>query len=513
MSDLDPDVSAAFGGAASSGAASSGAYDSDVAAAFGQSSEPAPKRMPDGSLYTGQPWQDALLKSFQTPNSRDFGLTARNVIEGAAGVVTAPLGAIAQGLDLIEHPHRLTLDQLNPFSAAGQSTGSQRNFGQELSQGLTRIGLPTPQTPAERIAAFGEQALTAPIALGLLRAPPGSPESAIEPDTGPAGMPSKPSAPSVSDDILANSRKAGYVVPPATTNPNLLNRGVEAFAGKASVAQAASIKNQAITNGLARKALDLPEDAQLTPDTLAASRAPANAVYEQVKGAGPIQVDPQYHSDLQALTKTGTTIQRDLPSYSSGSGAQIKALSDSLVPPSGTIDAETAVELSKDLRYNASANFSAAARNGDPNLKTLAAAQRDAAGAVEDLVGRHLESNGQPELSQAWDDARKHIAKTYSVQNALDGAGNVDATKLGKQLLKGKPLSDELETAANFANAFPKAARVLPGKESMPGMSPLDVYGSVAASLASGSPAPMLLGPGRMAARSAALSSLLQPKK
>jgi hypothetical protein len=150
---------------------------------------------------------------------------------------------------------------------------------------------------------------------------------------------------------------------------------------------------------------------------------------------------------------------------------------------------------------------------GDPKLKTLAAAQQKAAAAIEDMVERHLEANGQPDLASAWDGARVHIAKTYSVQNALDGAGHVDATKLGKQLIKGKPLSGELETAANFANAFPKAARVLPGKESMPGMSPLDIYASLGTSIASGSPLPMLLGPGRMLARGLALSDVVQPTK
>lgn len=319
-------------------------------------------------------------------------------------------------------------------------------------------------------------------------------------------------APSVSDKILSDSRRAGYVVPPATSNPGIINRGIEGFAGKASVAQAASIKNQVVTDNLARKALKLPPDAELTPKTMAESRGPANDVYEQVKSAGPITVDPQYHADLDRLTSTSGRIQKDLPNFSTGAQAQIKELTDSLRPENGKLDSETAVEVSKGLRYEANSNFSASARMGDPKLKALGQAQQKAAAAVEDQVERHLISSGQPDLAGQWDDARIHIAKTYSVQNALDGAGHVDAQKLGKQLIKGKPLSDELETAANFANAFPKAARVLPGKESMPGMSPLDVYGSVATSFASGSPLPLLLGPGRMAARKLALSKALQSK-
>jgi hypothetical protein len=312
-------------------------------------------------------------------------------------------------------------------------------------------------------------------------------------------------AATVSDQILSKAQQAGYVVPPATTNPTVFNRTLEGIAGKANVAQAASVRNQAITNALARRALGLPEDAPLTSDTLDELRSNAGQSYEKVSNAGTINVDPQYHADISDLTKSSTKINKDFPSYQSGPQAQIKGLADSLRPANDSMDASTAVELSKDLRFNANANDSVAMRTGDPTAKAMGRAQRDAAEAIEDQVQRHLTANGQPDLADEWNQARTQIAKSYTVQKALDGAGNVDATKLGRAL-KNKNYNDELQTAGDFANAFPKAARVLPGKESMPGMSPLDVYGSVATSIAAGNPLPMLMGPGRMVARKLALS-------
>lgn len=278
------------------------------------------------------------------------------------------------------------------------------------------------------------------------------------------------------DAALIAGQKEGYVVPPATTNPTLVNRGIEGVAGKINVQQAASIKNQQITNSLARRALDLPPDAPLTSDTMGAIRAQAGKTYEAVKGSGIIQVSPQYEKDLSKITSTADKINADLPSYRSGASQQVTDLVSSLKPPNGTLNAETAVELSKDLRYNANANWQAAARTGDPSLRSLSRAQSQAAEAVENEIERHLKSQGQGDLANAWDDSRRTIAKTYSVESTLDGAGNVDAAKLGKQLIKGKPLSSELETAANFANAFPKATRLGASKESMPGISPLDVF-------------------------------------
>ena len=278
------------------------------------------------------------------------------------------------------------------------------------------------------------------------------------------------------DAALLAGQKEGYVVPPATTNPSLVNRGIESLGGKINLQQAASIKNQRVTNSLARRSLDLPPDTPLNSTTMAALREEAGKVYGTVRNAGTITISPDYGKDLAKITVAADKISADLPNYRSGAGQQISDLVASLKPPNGTMDSATAVELSKDLRYNANANAAAAARTGDPSLRALSRAQAQAAEAVENEVERHLQKNGAGELAMSWDDARRTIAKTYTVENALDGAGNVDASKLAKASLKNKPLSPELQTAADFANAFPKATKVGAAKESMPGISPLDWF-------------------------------------
>jgi hypothetical protein len=499
----------------------------------------APKYMPDGSKYTGAPWQDALLKSRQISGTDTFLGSALAVPIMGIGSSVAKAGAGLRGLYDVatgQGVNKATTDinrivaehqpyQVSPNASASGALGAEfmqspanpinwpgkaaEVAGTGLAAGARALGAgpELSQGIEQGVAEAG------PWALGLA-APKGGaafPEAAPG-EFGDFEPPTKAHGPSVSDQILADSRKAGYVVPPATTNPNILNRAMEGFAGKASVAQLAAIKNQPITDNLARSALNLPQDAELTPETMEQVRAPAGEVYGQVAGAGRFQVDDQYKTDLSKLSETANVIKSDLPNYRSGAQSEVQDLSTSLVPENGSMDANTAVALSKDLRKNANANFSLAARTGDSTRLDIARAQQAAAAAVEDQLSRHLESMGLGDLSARWDEARRTIAKSYSVQNALDGAGHVDATKLGKQLIKGKPLSGELETAANFANAFPKAARVLPGKESMPGMSPLDVYGSVATSVATHNPLPLLIGPGRMVARGAALSKAMQPK-
>ena len=108
-------------------------------------------------------------------------------------------------------------------------------------------------------------------------------------------------------------------------------------------------------------------------------------------------------------------------------------------------------------------------------------------------------------------ESRQLIAKTYSVENALNPAsGTVDAKMLAGQLAKGKPLSGELKEAASFAAQFPKAAQPIEAMGSLPQLSPLDYLagGGLAATL--GNPLALAAIMGRPMARAATLSGPVQ---
>jgi len=310
----------------------------------------------------------------------------------------------------------------------------------------------------------------------------------------------------VRDATLKEAQAAGYVVPPTTTNPTMLNRIVEGAAGKLTTAQAASIKNQGVTNKLVRETLGIAEDTPLTIETLNAIRKPAGQVYEAVKNVGDIAADSAFKSELKSLVKSSDEILAAFPEAKIASASDIAGVVKSL--DQDKFPAAAAIEYLKELRAQASSNLSFQAA-ADPAKKALGRAQRDAAGALEDLVLRNLKAAGKADLAKSFDAARQTIAKTYSVQSALnESTGNVVATALGSQLKRGKPLSGGLKTAAKFARAFPKAAKEV--TESMPGISPLDFYGAGGASVLAGNPLPMLYPLGRMAARGAQLTGLGQ---
>lgn len=300
------------------------------------------------------------------------------------------------------------------------------------------------------------------------------------------------------------AREAGYTIPPATTNPTVTNRALEGFAGKLTTAQQSSVKNQAVTNALVRRALGMADDAPITKEALEALSKNHGAAYEAVKGVpGAFVADDAFNAAVSKIEQKATGMAGQFPSLVN---KDVTPLIDDLMR--GQWSPEYAVEATKRLREAARNTLSSPAATNE--AKQLAYAQKDAARALEDLIARNLEKSGMKDLHGAWQAARREIAKVKNVEKALnDATGNVVAGKLGKQLEKGAPLSGELETVARTANAFPKATRELT-KESMPGISPLDYWSSLGLAGLTQNPLALGLPAARMGLRSLVLSPAYQ---
>lgn len=292
------------------------------------------------------------------------------------------------------------------------------------------------------------------------------------------------------DAILSQARQAGYVVPPSAVNPSAANTVLEGLSGKIKTAQVASQRNQTVTNDLARAAVGLPKDAPLTEAALESIRKTAGKAYEAIKTQpGRFTADQQFATDVAALGNDFSAAAQEFPEIAGN--AAIESLKTALSKPD--MSPKAAVELIKKLRFDAGKNFKSF---DDPAKAALATAQKDAANAIEDLIERSLPGN----LLTAFRAARELIAKTYSIESAMQGS-NVSAVHLASQLSKGKPLTGELRVAADFAKEFPKAAQAL--KEPPGAISALD-WGLA---FGTGNPALMVARP---ATRSAILSGPYQ---
>lgn len=292
---------------------------------------------------------------------------------------------------------------------------------------------------------------------------------------------------------------AGYVIPPTQAKPTLTNRLLEGLSGKITTAQNASAKNAGVTNSLANKALGLADDVKLTPEVLADVRKSAGAAYDAVASSGTITPGAAYN---QALDKIVAPALKASQGFPNAKVSPVVELVESLRSPS--FDAGSAVSKIKELRTAADDAF----RAGNTDV---ARASKSAEAALESAIEDHLAVIGNPKALQEFKDARQLIAKTYSVEKALNGAsGNVDARKLAQQLAKGKPLSAELKQAAEFAARFPKANQAVEGMGSLPQTSPLDWAASGAIGAATSNPLALLGVAARPVARGLALSKPVQ---
>jgi hypothetical protein len=468
-------------------------------------------------------------KTVQQPPNRAFidgaahalGVHARDWIEGPAHAV-----------EIVTEPIRYLTDKLIPDRKDGPKSYP---LGVLASQFADSIGLPHAETDAEKLASHLTQAATGTVAtMGagglmqkastegvkafgkMLTAGSGSQLAGAVAGAGAADAMKAAggnevaqtaagllgavvpgvvgsSASRVSKQIANAAQEAhglGYVIPPADLNPGVIAEALGGAGGKIKTAQEASFRNQAITNDLARKALGLTPGQDLTIEALDAIRREAGQKYESIAQIGKVPLTTKYETAIKDL------IQPYIDEAASFPNSEIHPLVkklEGLITPE--FNAKDAIKKIRSLRNDSDI----AGRLFD---KETAKTLRNAASAIETALEDHLASQGQPaaQLLQDFRDARQQIAKTYTVQKALNPTtGDVSAQVLANELKKGKPLSDELAQIAQAGSAFPKATQAL--KETPKAISPLDF---ATATLG----APIALA--RPAARSAALSKLGQ---
>lgn len=272
------------------------------------------------------------------------------------------------------------------------------------------------------------------------------------------------------DATLRAAQEAGYSIPPSQAGAGWLPRVMEGVSGKAKTNQAMALKNQNVTDGLARKALGIAEDAPITREVLQTVRQDAYQTgYAPIRSMGEIIPDFTFKRHAQMLTSRadnaakgfGDLAQSDIAPLAEGL-SKIKAFTGDQAVDQIAIFRETASDL------YAQGN------------KTLGKSYRQAADLIEEQLERSLSSMGKDGAAalQGFREARTKIAKSFSVEKALvEGGGKVNAKVLGAALQRGKPLSGELETIGKFANNFRDVAGVPQSGFASP-VTALDAFGA-----------------------------------
>lgn len=269
------------------------------------------------------------------------------------------------------------------------------------------------------------------------------------------------------DASLKAAQEAGYVIPKSLYDPTFLSNRLESVAGKAATKQAAAGRNTEVTNLLARKSLGLPNDAPLSVNAVEGVRKTAYKPYEEIAG----------------LSKGAANTLEDL----------------------------------KQNRADANAWFNSYNRTANPEHLAKAKELKEVADMAENVLEDYAKNAGKAGLVNDLVKSRKIIAKTYTVQRALNPAtGDIDPNVLGRLYSKGKPLSDGLDEIGRFNAAFPQVSKAnasIPAAGvskvealAMAGLGLGGAYGTDSPLGAAAGLLPLLSHP----ARSAALSKLLQ---
>ena len=291
----------------------------------------------------------------------------------------------------------------------------------------------------------------------------------------------------------------GATLPPTQVNPSILNRIIEGISGKQQTSQIASVKNQQLINEQARKALKLAPDVEITPQVLQQFRAEKGLAYDALRANPTYYADKQFFADLNKETARLQNMK------SLDVSAELKLLNNL---KQMNFNGDELVESIKRLRDNSQTNSSPLANARD---KDLGRAQKFAAQQLEALAERNLTNFNQPDVMANFKQARQDIAKSYTIEKALNATtGNVSGADLGNLARKGKIVPAELQTLANAAGAYPTAFQNVARIGSVPGFSPLDIGTAGIASAAAGNPSVMLSAATRPTLRSLAVSPMYQ---
>lgn len=311
---------------------------------------------------------------------------------------------------------------------------------------------------------------------------------------------SKAAANALVDANTKLAREAGYAIPVSQSNPSSLiaNTLDIAAGGRPKMAQAASLKNQPVTNRLAAESIGLPVDAPITLPAIDQVRKAAHAAgYQPISTAGTITPGPAYEAALDNIVKSTKSASNSFPGAVKN---DIPALIDKLRVKQ--FDAGDALQMTQVLRDQASVAY----RAGD---NALGKANKQAAAALEDAIDDHLSATGAADALKNFRNARKLMAKTFTVEKALNNeTGDISAQRIAAELTKGKPLTDQLLAIGKMGKLSPKNVQSM--AYATPAASQLESVSSTAASIAAGNPLPMAIPYVRAGLRGALLSGPAQ---
>lgn len=356
--------------------------------------------------------------------------------------------------------------------ASLEASGGKAIAREALKQGAGGVAGRALETVIDegRLPSAGELAVTA--ALPAVGGALAQRAQAASPIVQGAVREAEASSGAVARTTLNQAREAGYVIPQSLARQSVGAGGslagdtLESFGGKAATLQEASLRNQKTTNSLAKKALGLPENRDITEEAIDNIRVESSKPYAAIE-----EMATKADAELKDLLKKNqglSTHETEALLAEPGTAARKNSLA---------VQAAADVDALRKARNTATGKFRQFKRSADPAHLEEAEAALAQATELEQRIEDAAVEFGRPEMVQQLRDARTRIAKTYDVEKALNKANsNVDANVIGAALKAGRPLSAELETIAKAALQYPPIMKEV-SKVGSPNVSAFQIAG------------------------------------
>lgn len=266
----------------------------------------------------------------------------------------------------------------------------------------------------------------------------------------------------VRDLTIRAGQQEGYIVTPGSVTPSTQNVLAERLGGKSRTQQEFAVRNQEVTDRLARRALGLPPSAPLErATTQQIRREEFQRGYEPLNRIGAVRTDQDFNDALDRVLQAYTGPGRSFP------GAIPQPVVDLVRSYRvGQFNSADAIQSTRTLRDQGNSNIA----RGD---NALGLAQRAISNALEDQIERSLQQAGNPNAQAMLDQfraSRQRMAISHAVEDAIvEGGGSVNARKLANDLqTQGRYFTGDLDLIARFAN-ISRPVMVQPGTQGTPG--------------------------------------------
>ena len=254
--------------------------------------------------------------------------------------------------------------------------------------------------------------------------------------------------------------------PPSQLTGGPIASSIESLLGKKAMGAQASIANKDTVVNQAKKVLGLTDAEDLTPESFMNFRQEKGSAYQDLRNF-------DYKADKQFLTNINDEVQR-LRGLTTTSPEQISTLK---AIAKTNLKGDDLVNNIVDLRDAGNSNV----RSMDSATKRLGKTQLMAAKELEDIADRVLTKSGNDTLVSNFRDARRNIARSYTLEDAFNEVtGAVNAKTIGNKMAKGKIVPEEMRAAGAASQFAPgyfappsQAASGLTGPEGLSSMAAL----------------------------------------